>query len=232
MSITFFYCEIIVNFDNKYYNYFSIGGENVVVRLGKESVGSRVNYIFKLGLRACCLATIVFFTIVMFFCFVCGGKTFKSTDIKDDIPFLGVYVIVSESMVPTIMVNDAIVVRRVENTDLKIGDIITFCSSDRMYKGLTVTHRLIGVQETTDGAYIYRTKGDNNTSPDTALVDFKNIYGKVVLKIPKFGYVKNFVSSSGGFVISIIIPILLVIVYEVLRIKKLIKSQDEEIEII
>ena len=61
---------------------------------------------------------------------------------------------------------------------------------------------------------------------------FKNIYGKVVLKIPKFGYVKNFVSSSGGFVISIIIPILLVIIYEVLRIRKLIRRQDEEIEII
>ena len=147
-------------------------------------------------------------------------------------PLFNTYVIVSESMVPTIMVNDAIVTKRVDDYSLEIGDIITFSSNDNFYKGLTVTHRIIGVQQLSDGSNVYRTKGDNNVLADSSLVDLDSVYGRVVFKIPKIGYVKKFVSSTSGFIISIILPIVFVVVYEVLRIKKLIRQQNDEIEII
>jgi len=75
-------------------------------------------------------------------------------------------------------------------------------------------------------------KREEMEANDASLVDIDSIYGKVVLKIPKVGYLQKFISSPLGFVISILIPILLVVVYEVWRIKRMIKQQDSEIEIL
>lgn len=208
----------------------------MIVRALKEDDkknSSKFSYIFNLVLRSFMIASVIFFAVVLIFTFVCMGDSYynlKSGEKSN--PLFGAYVIVSESMVPTIMVNDAIVVKRVDDDNLKIGDIITFNSTDRIYKGLTITHRIVGIQKTKDGSNIYRTKGDNNVLADTALVDLDSIYGKVILKIPKIGYLQQFVSSTAGFIVAIVVPIFIVIIYEVLRIKKLIKQQDDEIEII
>ena len=104
-------------------------------------------------------------------------------------------------------------------------------SNDIYFNGLTVTHRIVGKKLDVDGNYIYRTKGDNNSLEDTALVDLDNIYGKVVLRLPKIGYVQGFVSTPLGFVLSIIIPVLIVIYYEAWRIYKTIKQRYAEVEI-
>lgn len=198
-----------------------------------ETTGSKVNYGLKLVLRSFMIASIVFFVVLLIFVFACKEDSYSSGNYKSNSsPLLGAYIIVSESMVPTIEVNDAIVVRRVEEEELKIGDIITFTSTDRIYNGLTITHRIVGIQEDATGNYIYRTKGDNNLLADTALVNLDNIYGKVILKIPKLGYLQKFVSSTTGFILSIVLPVIIVVIYEVLRIRKLLKQQNEELEII
>ena len=46
------------------------------------------------------------------------------------------------------------------------------------------------------GNYTYRTKGDNNIAADTALVNGNKIHGKVLFKIPKIGYIYNFIANS------------------------------------
>ena len=135
-------------------------------------------------------------------------------------------------MVPTINVNDAIVVKRVKDNTLNIGDIITFSSNDVYFKGLTVTHRVVGKQLGVDGNYIYRTKGDNNSLEDTALVNVGNIYGKVVIKLPKIGYVQAFVSSPFGFIISIVLPVLLVLIYEIWRVIRVVKREYNNIDVL
>lgn len=199
--------------------------------LKKLEKKSKINYIAKIVLRAFMVAAVVFFAVVLVF--TCTfSKNSLSSDNSIKSPWLGAYVIVSESMIPTIEVNDAIVVKKLNNEDLEIGDIITFNSKDYAYNGLTVTHRIVGIQKTSTGENIYRTKGDNNTFIDTALVDLNNIYGKVVLIIPKIGYIKNYLSSIPGFITLIVLPIVIVIVYEVFRIKKLLKKQEKEIEAI
>ena len=197
----------------------------------KQQSMHKVGYYIKLVLRALLVA--IFIILLALFgviglCF--ADSLYNSSKGISKSPLFGAYVIVTESMVPTIMVNDAIIIQRVENVE--IGDIITFSSTDRYYSGLTVTHRVVGKQLSTDGEYIYRTKGDNNSLEDTALVNLDNIYGKVLFKIPKAGYVKNFISSPFGFVSSIIIPVVVIIFYEIYRVKKVIKEKDAEIEII
>lgn len=144
-------------------------------------------------------------------------------------PLFSAYVVVTESMVPTINVNDGIIVKRVDNEDIEIGDIITFLSSDDRYSGRTITHRVIDKKHIEDDRYLYTTKGDNNIIVDPGTINLENIYGKVIFKIPKIGYIQNFVSTPLGFVLSIIIPIIIVILYESYRIISVIKKKDHQL---
>ena len=190
---------------------------------------AKVNYVSKIVLKASMIASVVFFTIVLICTLVLDGNNLNDSNKRS---LFDTYVIVSESMIPTIGVNDAIVVKKTDDNNLEIGDIITFSSKDYAYNGLTVTHRIVGIQNSASGEKIYRTKGDNNVFVDTALVDLNSIYGKVVLIIPKFGYIKNFLTSIPGFITLIIMPILMVIVYEIYRIRKLLNKQKREITVV
>lgn len=185
-----------------------------------------VNY-FKLFLRALFISKFIVFAAVIFMSGVSGKS--DSLNARNAPPF-NMFVIVSESMVPTIKINDGIVIRKINDDSVDIGDIITFASSDRRYKGLTITHRVVGKQFV-DGKYIYRTKGDNNILEDTSVVDINNIYGKVIFKIPKIGYLQGFVSSPAGFILLICIPVLIVIIYEAIRLKFIYNEKIKSVEI-
>lgn len=139
---------------------------------------------------------------------VIGDTVYNVRKGNNVVPLIGGYVIITPSMVPTINVKDAVLVKRVSDKELVIGDIITFKSSDERYKGLIITHRVVGTQSISSGNLVYRTKGDNNRIEDSAVVDFKNIYGKVIIKFPKLGYLKDFISKPIGFIMLIIIPIM------------------------
>lgn len=174
---------------------------------------------------------IIFLSLFVFFVLYFGDLLINVKNGNNKVPLFSAYVIVSPSMVPTIRVNDAIVIKRVDKNSLEVGDIITFYSNDPNYTGLTVTHRIVGKQLSQSGEYVYRTKGDNNNTEDSSLVREKDVYGKVLLKIPKIGYVQRFVSSPFGFLLSIVVPIVLVIISNVLHIYKMVNKQ-EELEII
>ena len=48
-------------------------------------------------------------------------------------PLFNGYIIVSQSMVPTINVNDGIIVKRVDNDKYKVGDIISYVTNDSRF---------------------------------------------------------------------------------------------------
>ena len=193
----------------------------------------RAGKISKIILRSCLIATL-FILLSLFGVFaICWiDSVYNSSRGISKNPLLGAYVVVTESMVPTIGVNDAIVVKRVKDNTLNIGDIITFSSNDVYYNGLTITHRVVGKQLGEDGNYLYRTKGDNNVLEDTAIVNLDSIYGKVIIRLPKIGYVYMFISSPFGLIISVVTPVILVIVYECYRIYKTMHKRYAEVEII
>ena len=85
-------------------------------------------------------------------------------------PLFSAYVIISPSMVPNINVYDAVFTMRVSQSKIKLYDIITFLSKEIETNGTPITHRVVGILETSDGERAYRTKGDNNESEDRALI--------------------------------------------------------------
>jgi len=130
-------------------------------------------------------------------------------------PLFQAYVIISQSMEPTIKVQDAIVIKRED--DFKIGDICTYLSKNPNYFGILITHRIIGTDIDEKGKKVYIFKGDNNYSADPLKVTKDQIYGKVVMKIPKIGYVQYFLSNAYGWIIAIVVPCVGIITFDVIK---------------
>lgn len=135
-------------------------------------------------------------------------------------PLFSAYVIISPSMVPNINVQDAVVTVRVPSSKINMYDVITFLSKEIETNGIPITHRVVGKLETESGEQAYRTKGDNNNSEDKAIIRQSEVIGKVFLRIPMLGYVRTFVTSKIGFLISVVLPITASIFLEILRIVK------------
>lgn len=188
-------------------------------KLNNFELLSKINYLVHFITRAFLIAILGFMLLFVLIIVVYFGDlllNINSSNHKN--PLFGAYVIVSPSMVPTIMINDAIVIKRVDNDKYKIGDIITFVSSDSNYKGLTITHRVVDKLGVSDKNSIYTTKGDNNQVIDPATVSTRDIYGKVLFKIPKIGYMQDFFAKPINYFTCLVIPAIIFVLYDFCRI--------------
>jgi len=196
--------------------------------LSDKTLFQKVKYLGNFITRAFLIAVFVFLVVVSFVVAIYFIGSYKESKEENDAigPLFNAYVIVSPSMVPTIKINDAVVVKR-SNNDYKIGDIITFLSSDVNYKGLKITHRIVDKGMGSGNKTMYTTKGDNNSISDPTPVSNESVYGKVIFKIPKIGYVHKFLSKPSNFFLCILIPATIVIIYDFIRIARMMKMDDE-----
>lgn len=146
-------------------------------------------------------------------------------------PLFGAYVIISNSMIPTINVQDAVITMRVSEKNIKMNDIITFVSKDIETRGTPITHRVVGIvyenPETKDKIIGYRTKGDHNNVQDFAIIQPDEVLGKVYLRIPMIGYLQMFLTKPIGWLIAIVIPCLLIISSDIIKLVKNINKKYE-----
>jgi signal peptidase I len=110
------------------------------------------------------------------------------------------YVVVSESMIPTLRTGDAILISSDDATCstfncLKVGDIIVFEPNSRSkdsQPGEIIVHRVQAIGLDADNQRVLRTKGDANPNP-IETVDYpitENQYvGKVIYVIPYLGVI-------------------------------------------
>lgn len=121
--------------------------------------------------------------------------------------------VASDSMAPTFRQGDLIVIRKCDPAKLKEGDIITFHTIINNEYALN-THRISEIQDM-GGVRSYVTKGDNNLIEDVHMIADGDIVGKFVTKLPGVGKVMSFLSSSIGFLVVIVLPLLLFFIYQV-----------------
>ena len=143
-------------------------------------------------------------------------------------PTFNAYVVLTGSMLPEIHVNDVVITKKTSAKDLEVGDIITFASADSRFMGTIITHRIIKKNQDKDGNITFQTQGDNNNVADNALVPEANIFGRVILKIPKLGYLQEFLATDGGWIIVILIPCMTVISYDIVKIAKGVKNKKNK----
>lgn len=179
-----------------------------------NTIISKITYISRFVLRAFLISLLCLLLGFGLFIFVYIGDLVLNTNN----PLFSTYVIVSPSMVPTIKIDDAIIVKRVDNDNYKIGDVITFKSNDENYKGLAVTHRIVDKQSLDGDTSVYTTKGDNNMIIDPVSVKTDSIYGKVLFKVPSVGKIQDFFSHPANYLLCLLIVGFIFILYDVTRI--------------
>ena len=123
-------------------------------------------------------------------------------------------IVQTDSMAPTFQAGDLIVIRKCDPATLQEGDIITFHTIIMNEYALN-THRIARIDEQ-NGYRSYTTMGDNNNGiADTHIISDGDIVGEYVCKVSGLGRVMDFMSSSVGFLLLIVLPMLLFFIYQV-----------------
>ena len=137
-------------------------------------------------------------------------------------------VVMTDSMYPEIKSGDLIICHTIDAKDVKKGDIISFF--DPAGNGTSVvTHRVIEIVEK-DGAIAWRTQGDANNTADIEPVPEKNLVGLYNFRIAGVGNVAMFMRTPQGLIVCVLLPILLLVGYDMLRRRKYEKEQKEDTE--
>ena len=120
------------------------------------------------------------------------------------------------SMEPTIMEGDFIIMEECDPANLQVGDVIAFFATEQD-KVIVKTHRIVTI-DSSSGANSYITRGDNNQVDDPIPVFPTDIIGKWHnVRLAKVGTVLDFVSSQTGFLICIVVPLFILFVYQIYK---------------
>lgn len=149
---------------------------------------------------------------------------------------LGLYTIISPSMTPDIAVYDVVLVVKTNPEEIEIGDIISYYSTKTNIFGTTpITHRVVEKFDTNQGIS-FRTKGDANPVIDNEIISSSSVIGTVKFVIPQLGRIQFFLASKAGWFIVILIPAVGIIIYDMIKLMKLIrvknKMEDSKEEVI
>ena len=155
-------------------------------------------------------------------------KSFTS----DDVPSFGgklPLIVLTDSMYPVIESGDLIICQTTDAETIEVGDVISFF--DPAGNGTTiVTHRVIEVLEK-DGELAWRTKGDNNNAEDRLTVSASKLVAVYEgFRIPGFGNVALFMQTAPGLIVCVVLPILLLVGYDMIRRKLYEKANQQDTE--
>ena len=149
------------------------------------------------------------------------------------------YIVQTDSMSPSeknahmdvhFSAGDIILIQNVDDpTKLAPGDIIAFLSTNDVSYGETVTHMIREVKRDGSGKLLgYVTFGTNTDTDDEALVEPAYVLGKYTGKLPGVGNFFAFVKSTPGYIICILIPFLLLILYNGINVIRLFRKYRRE----
>lgn len=115
--------------------------------------------------------------------------------------------VLSGSMEPTYPTGSQVVVERVDTPEqmatIKAGDVITFLP--RPDDATLVTHRVMSVAVTSDGARQFVTRGDNNNAADPNPVGSHQVRGRVLYHVPWVGWVANSLTAENKAMGTIVV---------------------------
>ena len=124
---------------------------------------------------------------------------------------------------------DIIITKNVKNPyALKEGEIISFISENTDTYGKTITHMIESVVYDDRGEISYKTMGTNTMEVDEAQVLPEFVLGTYAGKIPYLGTFFNYTKTVPGYILCILIPFVLLILYNVVNFARLFKRYKDE----
>ena len=153
----------------------------------------------------------------------------KSYTNSDEVPSVAGYlplIVLTDSMVPEIYSGDLIICHTIDAEDVKTGDVIAFF--DPAGNGTSiVTHRVIEVINE-NGEIEFKTQGDNNNTEDRLPVSEDSLVGIYKTRIAGLGNVAMFMQSSTGLIVCVVLPIVLLVAYDMIRRRLYEKKKDDD----
>ena len=138
-----------------------------------------------------------------------------------------VFTVVTESMIPEYIVGDTIITKSIDQSDIKIGDDVTYLGTVDSFRDKIVTHRVIKIEKDEDGQYIFQTKGIANEKEDPK-INGSQIFGKVFYKIKSISFLNSVIGNLYGMYFAIFIPFGLIFFIEYIGYRKDKKEELEE----
>ncbi|MGN0441532.1 MAG: signal peptidase I [Acutalibacteraceae bacterium] len=125
------------------------------------------------------------------------------------------FIVLSDSMSATDFDSgDVVLVKEVDPSTLKEGDIIAYQSQNTESYGETVTHKIRKLTKDANGNPGFITYGTTTNTDDETIVTYEFIIGKYEMSLPKVGYFFQFLKTTPGYILCIFIPFLLLILLQ------------------
>lgn len=125
------------------------------------------------------------------------------------------------SMTPAIPQGSLVLVHRIPNRSLKVGDVVTYINPSNTKQ--TITHRIVEVTSK-QGLPVFITRGDANQANDPEILG-GNIVGKVEWYLPIIGKIISLVHKPIGLILLVVIPGILIIIDEMRRLVAVLSDQ-------
>ncbi len=109
---------------------------------------------------------------------------------------------------------DLVLVKEVEPSLLKAGDIIAYISTNSENYGATVTHMIRDAAVDKNGNPGFVTYGTHTGKNDENVVTYPYVVGQYQGKIPVIGRFFRFLKTTPGYLVCIFLPFLLLIVLQ------------------
>ena len=139
------------------------------------------------------------------------------------------FIILSDSMSKTdFSAGDLILVKEVDPSTLKEGDIISYTSQNTSNYGKTVTHKIRKLTKDASGEPGFITYGTTTDTDDEIIVTYPYVLGKYQTHIPKIGKFFMFLKSTPGYIVCILIPFLLLILMQGINCIRLFRKYKQE----
>ena len=149
------------------------------------------------------------------------------------------YIVLTDSMSPSennkdddvhFNAGDIVLIKNVKDAKaLQPGEVIAFVSQNSDSFGETITHMIREVRTTEEGNVIgYVTYGTNTGTDDEALVEPEYVLGTYAGKLPKVGHFFSFLKTTPGYIVCILVPFLLLILWQGVNVVRLFKQYKRE----
>lgn len=170
-----------------------------------------------------CIEIILLVIISLIFLFFVLQKTL----FKGELLFgYKTYVVASDSMNPVLKKGDVIVIEDIDYDKIEIDDIITYQGLVGDVKDKVITHKVIDIFYEED-VKVLRTRGINNKIIDPNVYE-EQVYGKYLCRLGLISFVNKIISDKIGFILFIVIPLGVLVVLEIVNMKKEIKRKELE----
>ena len=139
------------------------------------------------------------------------------------------FIVLSDSMSKTDFgAGDLVLVKAVDPATLREGDIIAYTSQNSANYGETVTHKIRKITTDANGDPGFVTYGTTTDTDDETIVTYPYVLGKYEKHIPKVGTFFQFLKTTPGYIVCILIPFLLLILSEGIRCIRLFRKYKAE----